>query len=692
MLVANFLFAQDKIYTFERISTPFNPPKCDFSPDSRYFVYSDNFDFLEVDLSSGEISHKYSGPSSMAICARYSPDGSLLACGYKNGEILIFNTSDKTTEYRFNFHSKAILALTFSPDGRYLVSGSRDNSICITDITSGEVYNQITNVSGNIRDVVWGVNNKIIVATNNVLKGIRYFNIKNGSETQVLELGNLETLTANAENNILVSGSLDKTIYLWDLKTGQKRGELIGHKKYASFVALSKNGKILLSGSDDKTAKLWDIDNNECIATLEGHTDKIYSVAISPKMNFAATMGWDHKLYIWDISKLVPSGEEDYSTQNNTAKALKNIDNRYELSSTEGNTTTEAEKQNEDDIFQQASSYFGNGNYQEAIKLFNKLLKDNTSGAHNGVDGALYYLRGACFFFDEQYENAEKDFIEFLKYIFSKDDLTDKYINTIDVYLYLTRIYYQIKNNPDQAVKYSNMGISKIKSLLNREADFSSEQIEVLKVGLGLLHHEKANMLNSEGKYNEALMHCDSSINAYPNISLFYTKGIIYDKMNNYDNAILNFQKYIILLGISNSGETIYDIIGNLINIKNICLKNSKGEDAIEFMDKAISIGEKYVDDKEQVAIIYDNRGALLFELSKNERVDQVKAGKWAIQASNDFSKAIEYAPSNGLYYYHRGITNDYLFGYCNKAKIDWEKACKLGYSEACNASCSREK
>jgi WD40 repeat protein len=35
---------------------------------------------------------------------------------------------------------------------------------------------------------------------------------------------------------------------------------------------------LIISGSDDKTIKIWDIDSGKCIKTLEGHTNCVNSV------------------------------------------------------------------------------------------------------------------------------------------------------------------------------------------------------------------------------------------------------------------------------------------------------------------------------------------------------------------------------------------------------------------------------
>ena len=82
----------------------------------------------------------------------------------------------------------------------------------------------------------------------------------------------------------IVSGSLDKTIRLWDAGMGELlRAPLEGHQGPVVSVAFSPDSKHIVSGSLDKIIQLWTTETGEPLqAPLEGHRGWVSSAAFSP--------------------------------------------------------------------------------------------------------------------------------------------------------------------------------------------------------------------------------------------------------------------------------------------------------------------------------------------------------------------------------------------------------------------------
>jgi WD40 repeat protein len=119
------------------------------------------------------------------------------------------------------------------------------------------------------------------------------------------------------DGNTLASGTYDKDILLWDVKTRQLMGKLSGNSYIVRSVAFSPDGKTLASGSQDTTITLWDMKTRQRIGIpLTGHSKSVNSIVFSPDGNTLASGGDDTTVMLWDVK----TGQPIYSLREHSGK------------------------------------------------------------------------------------------------------------------------------------------------------------------------------------------------------------------------------------------------------------------------------------------------------------------------------------------------------------------------------------
>lgn len=111
------------------------------------------------------------------------------------------------------------------------------------------------------------------------------------------------TLAFNPKLPILVSGSLDDTIRVWNWQTGQTLYTLAGHERGVNAVAIGSGGQVLVSCGDDAAVKVWNLGDRSLLHTLKGHLRDATSIAIGSRGFLLASGSEDSSIKIWTLDR-----------------------------------------------------------------------------------------------------------------------------------------------------------------------------------------------------------------------------------------------------------------------------------------------------------------------------------------------------------------------------------------------------
>jgi WD40 repeat protein/serine/threonine protein kinase len=96
------------------------------------------------------------------------------------------------------------------------------------------------------------------------------------------------------------SGSLDRTVRIWDLVAGREVARLAGHSATVQNVQFSPDGRRLASLSLDRTLRIWDSRTARLTSTLEGQPGNLLAMAFSPDGQTLVS-GSNEAVFLWDV-------------------------------------------------------------------------------------------------------------------------------------------------------------------------------------------------------------------------------------------------------------------------------------------------------------------------------------------------------------------------------------------------------
>jgi len=115
----------------------------------------------------------------------------------------------------------------------------------------------------------------------------------------------INSLAFSPDGSLLAAALDSGWIELYDMHIGKNIGALEGQTTSEVWtICFSPDGKRIISGALDRAVRIWDIERRECNWALRGHDEWVNGVSISPDGKNIVSAGGDKTVRIWDTRSM----------------------------------------------------------------------------------------------------------------------------------------------------------------------------------------------------------------------------------------------------------------------------------------------------------------------------------------------------------------------------------------------------
>ena len=222
----------------------------------------------------------------------FSPDGKLLATSGWDNIAILWDVDTRTVRFTFK-HEEVVRAILFSPDGRHLATGSMDTTTKLWDVETGKQFRSFAHPEYR-RPLAFS-----------------------SGHTEIYNEGGIRCVAFSPDGKFLATGGLhrDHDVKLWDIEQGEQRWS-VTFEASAKSITFSSDGRYIATHFtadvvhvlriEDGTAVPFDLDRDKWVGRSERkppaeHTSEGVRVSFSLDGKHLINLGANNTIRVRDI-------------------------------------------------------------------------------------------------------------------------------------------------------------------------------------------------------------------------------------------------------------------------------------------------------------------------------------------------------------------------------------------------------
>ena len=276
------------------------PKACLDAEGNTALISTQDYKLILFDVNTGQTLRVFQSDLNEITALSMSPDGQYGLSAHKDGVVALWDMKTRRQLRVFKGYPN-VQAMALCQNGWHAISQTTFNTHTLWRVETNEVISVFKDkVDWSLLGASLSTNGEKAISCS-AFNNLTVWDTKTGEGIRNLRghSSGVRTVSLSADAKLAMSAARE-TLLLWDIEQDEPSRPILRHTLRVDTLSLTKDGQWVLSGSGDKTLILWDAKSGKPISSFTGFPSMLVSMDSSANRVLSGSI-ISGELVLWDL-------------------------------------------------------------------------------------------------------------------------------------------------------------------------------------------------------------------------------------------------------------------------------------------------------------------------------------------------------------------------------------------------------